>query len=297
MSLWRDSLIHERVFGSYVLFTLIRLIYYEGFFSSHVFLYFGSLVLIAGGVLIKQRHDSIWAWRARLLIYPVLMNVLFTNMRWVSPLINEGKKDAILWELDKWITGGSLSVMLEPLISPILTEFLSFCYMFFMVYLFISMLLWLLSPLPLARIFYAGLFSLYGIGYFGYTLVPAIGPYVTYASEFSSPLTGYFMTDFLSAVYPTGTNYTDIFPSLHCAITAYMLLFDMKWNRRRFWICLIPSIGLGFSTIYLRYHYFVDVLAGLAVAAVALFIAHSVRLKEERCLGKPIEFYPKGWLI
>jgi membrane-associated phospholipid phosphatase len=151
------------------------------------------------------------------------------------------------------------------------------------------MLIWLFSAAPLARIFYSGLFSLYGIGYFGYTLVPAIGPYAVYTSEFATPLTGYFMTDFLAGIYPTGTNYTDIFPSLHCAVTAYLLLFDMKWNRRRFWICLIPSLGLGFSTIYLRYHYFVDVLAGLAVAAVALCIARSARLREERRLGQPIE--------
>jgi membrane-associated phospholipid phosphatase len=227
-------------------------------------------------------------------IYPLLMNALFVNMRWVSPLINDDKKDFLLWNIDKLIIGGNLSVMLEPLISPPLTEFLSFCYMFFMVYLFISMLAWLFSSAPMARIFYAGLFSLYGIGYFGYTLVPAVGPYDVYASEFTVPLTGYFMTDFLAAVYPSGTNYTDVFPSLHCAITVYMLLFDMKWNHLRFRICLIPGLGLLFSTIYLRYHYFVDILAGLAVAAIALRLAHSVRLMEERRLGKPIEYLQKG---
>ncbi|MDR0476976.1 MAG: phosphatase PAP2 family protein [Desulfobulbaceae bacterium] len=285
---WRDSLIHERVFACYVLFTLIRLIYSAGFSSPHVLVYFGSLALMAGGVLLTRRYPSVWAWRGRLVIYPVLMNIMFVNLRWVSPLINDSKKDAILWQIDKWITGGSLSVMLEPLIAPPLTEFFSFCYMFFMVYLFLSIVVWLFSPTPIARIFYAGLFSLYGIGYFGYTLVPAVGPYAVYASEFTRPLSGYFMTNFLASIYPTGTNYTDIFPSLHCAITTYLLLFDMKWNRRRFWICLVPSVGLLFSTIYLRYHYFVDVLAGLAVAAAALFIAHAARLREERCSREKI---------
>ena len=282
--LWRDSLIHERVFGGYVFFTLIRLIR-AGFPSPHVLLYIGALALIAGGVCLTRLRASDRAWRARLAVYPVLMYILFVNMRWVSPLINSGKRDALLWAADKSITGGSLSMMMEPLISPPLTEFMSFCYMFFMVYLFISICTWLFSPVPLARIFYAGLFSLYGIGYFGYTLIPAVGPYIAYAPEFKTPLTGYFMTDFLAAAYPFGTNFTDIFPSLHCAVTLYMLIFDMKRNRRRFWICLIPSLGLMLSTIYLRYHYFVDVLAGAVLAVAALGVVSLEASREEQSTG------------
>ena len=274
-------MIHERVFGSYIIFTLIRLLNSVAFFSLHVFVYLGSLAIVVGGIVITRFHDSIWAWRVRLLIYPVLMSVLFVNLRWVSPIINEGKKDDLLWKLDELIAGGSLSVMMESIISPLLTEFLSFCYIFFLVYLYISIITWLLSSVSLSRMFYVGLFSLYGIGYFGYTLVPAVGPYINYASEFTAPLKGYYMTDFLEAAYPSFTNFSDVFPSLHCAATVYMLLFDMKWNRRRFLVCLIPSLGLVISTIYLRFHYFVDILAGLFIAAAALLITRSVRLSEE----------------
>jgi membrane-associated phospholipid phosphatase len=213
------------------------------------------------------------------------MNVLFVDMRAVSPLINDGKRDSVLWEIDRLLVGGSLSIRLQQFISPALTELLSFCYMFFMIYLFLSMLAWLFSNIKTARIFYSGLFSLYGIGYFGYTLVPAIGPYIVYADRFSVPLNGWFLTDFLTAIYPSGTNYTDIFPSLHVAVSAYLLFFDMKWRRARFWICLLPCAGIWFSTIYLRYHYFVDVMAGFALAAFALYITRLARLREESTPG------------
>ena len=273
---------HERIFGGYVLFTLVRLLLAVGVLSIHTLIYAGSLSLILAGPLVTRWSDSAWAWRIRLAIYPALMNALFVNMRWVSPLINDGKRDALLWGIDESLVGGNLSVMLEPLISPPLTELMSFCYMFFMPYLFLSMLLWLFSTPAKARIFYSGLFSLYGLGYLGYTLVPAIGPYIAYRSVFNVPLAGYFMADFLAASYSSGTNYTDIFPSLHCAVSAYLLFFDMKWHRRRFVFCLLPCAGIWFSTIYLRYHYFVDILAGFAVTAIALYIARLARLREER---------------
>jgi membrane-associated phospholipid phosphatase len=145
-----------------------------------------------------------------------------------------------------------------------------------------GVLTYLFAGEPLARVFYAGLFSLYGIGFFGYTLVPAVGPYIVYAARFSTPLKGYFMTDFLAACYAAGTNFTDIFPSLHVAASAFLLCFDMRWNRRRFWLCLIPCTGIWFSTVYLRYHYFVDVLTGFAAAAATLAIAGIARRREER---------------
>jgi hypothetical protein len=137
--LWRDSLVHERVFGAYVAFTLIRLVLAVGFLSPHTLVYGASLAVIVLGTFFTRRGGSLGAWRARLAIYPILMNVLFVNMRWVSPLINDGKKDSILWELDRLLVGGSLSVMLEPLISPLLTELMCFCYMFFMAYLAVGM--------------------------------------------------------------------------------------------------------------------------------------------------------------
>jgi membrane-associated phospholipid phosphatase len=274
-------MIHERIFAAFILFTLIRLWLAAGFSSPHAIFYAASLLLVISGAAFTRKSGSPAAWRARLLIYPVLMNALFVNMRWVSPLINGGKKDAILWKLDEMILGGNLSVMLQGAVTPALTELMSFCYMFFMVYLFLSMLMWLLQDVKTARIFYAGLFGLYGIGYFGYTLVPAIGPYIAYADQFSTPLKGWLMTDFLTYAYPSGTNYTDIFPSLHCAVSVYLLFFDMRWNRRRFMFCALPCVGIWFSTIYLRYHYFVDVAAGFALGAAGLWIAYVAAAREE----------------
>jgi membrane-associated phospholipid phosphatase len=65
----------------------------------------------------------------------------------------------------------------------------------------------------------------------------------------------------------------DVFPSVHVAASLYLLRFDWRHWRRRFWWVLAPCIVLWLSTLYLRFHYFVDLLAGAAVALVGWWIA------------------------
>ena len=69
------------------------------------------------------------------------------------------------------------------------------------------------------------------------------------------------------------SNGVDAFPSIHVAVSLYLLAFDRMYYRRRFWRLLVPCVALWISTIYLRYHYAVDVIAGFAIAAIGLRVA------------------------
>ncbi|HMJ67231.1 MAG TPA: phosphatase PAP2 family protein, partial [Candidatus Binatia bacterium] len=68
------------------------------------------------------------------------------------------------------------------------------------------------------------------------------------------------------------------FPSLHVLITCILLDHDSRHVRWRFWTMVIPALGLLISTIYLRYHYGVDVL----VAFVLFLVLRTTFLKVER---------------
>ena len=59
-----------------------------------------------------------------------------------------------------------------------------------------------------------------------------------------------------------GSSGFDVFPSLHVTITCVLLAHDWVEVRRRFWVMVGPVAGLVVSTVYLRYHYGLDVLAG-----------------------------------
>lgn len=266
---------HEVIFGAAIFIIWVRIAAGAGVLVNASLAY---LLIMAVNVIVVaccNARPTNLRWRIRLFFYPVIMTVSFVHLRQVVPLIHDGKEDVLLQQWDDWLIGENLSLTLEPLVHPVLTEALSVCYAIFFPYLLFSFIWYLWEPLPVGRRFYAGLFSLYGAGFLGYTLVPAIGPYLAMADQFTVPLDGYWITDLNAAIYPFGTNLADVFPSLHVAVSCYILLFDFKHKRWRFNVYLVPCIGLWASTIYLRYHYFVDILAGLILAAAALGIAYA----------------------
>lgn len=136
-----------------------------------------------------------------------------------------------------------------------------------------SLITYFAGDVELLKKFVIGLFSIYGIGFLGYSLVPAAGPFVAMAGQFTVPLNGWWFTGWNTAVVTRGSNGVDVFPSLHCAVSAFLLFFDRLHKPWRFRLYLVPCVGLWCSTIYLRYHYFVDVACGFVLAAFGLWLA------------------------
>jgi len=58
------------------------------------------------------------------------------------------------------------------------------------------------------------------------------------------------------------------FPSSHVALAMVTLYFSWIYLPRLRWVHLVLAVGLCLGTVYCRYHYVVDVLAGFAVAPV-----------------------------
>jgi membrane-associated phospholipid phosphatase len=113
------------------------------------------------------------------------------------------------------------------------------------------------------------------IGYAGYLLMPAVGPYVYQHSLYADPLPGWHhgAGAVLRAIDQMKGSARDAFPSLHTAMTTVVL--GMMWRdaRRLFWTYLPVAVGLYLSTMYLREHYATDVAAGFLAGAIALFVA------------------------
>jgi membrane-associated phospholipid phosphatase len=144
------------------------------------------------------------------------------------------------------------------------TEILSGAYTSYLIYLHWALIGWLIGPLEDARRFWTFLFVTYSVGFLGYLLVPAIGPGKAFPEIFVEPVVGSgqgLLSQFNSFV-AQGSSVYDVFPSLHVLITLVLLDFDRRCRPWRFYL-MIPVCGLiFFSTIYLRYHYFVDLMSG-----------------------------------
>jgi membrane-associated phospholipid phosphatase len=264
---------HELFFGLFLLVTWMRLCFKVGFLSPDALLYSALIAANVWAIWFCRSNGTDRRWRLGLLFYPLAMNAVFFTMKTAIPKIHPERMDALLQRIDQVAIGTNLSLRLQPLVHPALTEFLSFCYILFFPYLFFTTVSYFCGDVELLKKFVIGLFTIYGIGFLGYSLVPAAGPHLVMADQFTVPLTGWWITKCNDAIVAAGSNHVDVFPSLHCAISTFFLFFD-RWHRPwRFKPCLLPCVGLWFSTIYLRYHYAVDVLCGFALAVFALWLA------------------------
>jgi len=212
-------------------------------------------------------------WRARLLLYPLIGNVIYFQLAAVAAVIRPELQDQRLQLVDRWLVGGDLSLALQRWNHPWLTELLSAAYLSYVPYVAAATLLYLLDDITLAARFCLGILTAVAIGFLGYILIPAYGPYLALADQFTVPLSGGWIAQFNAEVVRMGSIRVDTFPSLHCALPAFVLAFDFLHHRTRFWVGLIPCLLLWFSTVYLRYHYLADAVAGFALAGFALFLA------------------------
>lgn len=111
-----------------------------------------------------------------------------------------------------------------------------------------------------------GLLGMYGVGFAGYFLLPAAGPLFHLSGQYrvipQTAFSGYFYDWVVRCC-----SHVDVFPSLHAAVAAYAVTWAVARNPRHLRFLLVPAIGLVFGALYFRFHYGVDVLAGLLLGA------------------------------
>jgi len=215
----------------------------------------------------RSRTDSL-NQRIRLLASYAFVVWFYCAVARITPALGTVLRDRPLLAIDEAMFGHTPAIFCERTATPRLTDIMSLCYMTYHVYLPIAVAHAVLRLNTASRRLSAYLFTGFAIGFAGYLLVPAIGPALAYPELFRDPLEGGTPARLIAKVVTAGSSRYDTFPSLHVLITCILLDHDWREVRRRFWIMVAPALGLVVSTIYLRYHYGVDV-----IVAFLLFLA------------------------
>jgi membrane-associated phospholipid phosphatase len=201
-------------------------------------------------------------------LYSTLGHAVFVAIPWSG--------DAALNAIDQWLFGGvPPALRAEAFVTVGRVEFFSFCYGFFIPYLYLSILTGLVGrPDAERQRFVTGFAVLYAISFLGYLFVPARGPIVHNAMEFAAPLAGGTFHGLVVQVIDAAGGPHGAFPSLHVGASAYACLFDLRYNRLRGFTYLPLVVLIAMATVLLRYHYVIDLLAGLLLALMAAVLSH-----------------------
>jgi membrane-associated phospholipid phosphatase len=134
------------------------------------------------------------------------------------------------------------------------------------------------------------LFSLFA-SYLLYLVLPAIGPRFTLHdfSKTSIELPGLYLAEFFRYLVNTGGGIMpgsldpsavvnrDCMPSGHTWITMVNIIMAFKYNSKYKWIFLIIGSGLIFGTVYLRYHYVIDLIASFVFVGLTIYFEPKIR--------------------
>ncbi len=109
--------------------------------------------------------------------------------------------------------------------------------------------------------------AVFYVCYAFFVLLPVIGP----ETMGVAPPPGYIFHDIMAFIYKHGELGGGSFPSSHVAVALTVTLVAARYRPRLFRYFFLPDIiFLSISTVYLRYHYVVDVFAGIATTFLVL---------------------------
>lgn len=220
--------------------------------------------------------------------------LIYTNLHDTIGFVNGHDVHFFLDALDREIFGVQPTVWAERFITPARTEAMQFLYLnFFWIAPSMSVLLLLRKRWAEFRTVTLGVIVCFFLGYLLYVVFPAAPPRLVLVYEFKRSLAGHpslFSNLSARAFELLPVDSRAAFPSLHAAVSLVVLIYAWRHLRAWFWIALPFVLGLWTSTIYLRHHYTVDVLAGWALAPVAVALAPRLDAwwnARRRALGLP----------
>jgi len=200
--------------------------------------------------------------------YPlVLVPLVFDSIGPLIPAIHPIRRDDMLIAIDRWLLGVDPTVWLSRWLSRPLSDlmFLLYCTYYF-VPLVVAISLWRKSA-DWGREFIFVITLAFYVSYVGYFLVPALGPRSTlHAGAMDDLLASPISRTIAHTLNVLENTKNDAFPSGHTMISVMCVILAYGRTRWAFWIALFCTLGVIAATIYCRYHYVIDVIAGLVLA-------------------------------
>jgi membrane-associated phospholipid phosphatase len=211
----------------------------------------------------------------RLTHFGCVIGSYFTLHR-VLPLVNPHSLDLELHALDlKWF-GIEPALYLERFVTPNTTEWFSFFYYsyFYLVVGHLVPIIFFGRNQRTAAQFGLGMTLLAVVSHTLYLYVPGYGPYRALAQEFARPLPDGVWWGIVQQTVSFGGAQKDIFPSLHTAFPAFIAMYSFQHRDstpyRYCWpVTAFVTANVIVATMFLRWHYLIDVVVGLILATGA----------------------------
>jgi PAP2 superfamily len=245
---------------------------------EHLLVLVIGLSLTRGAVL--RRGSFANALLYRLTLFSTVFSSYF-ELRIILPASTTRAVDGILFAIDQLAFHCEPALAWDRFVTPAITEWFAFFYFgyFFLLAVHVLPFMFFGRNMAILARFATAIFFTFCAAHLLYIVVPGFGPYHYFAGTFSHELTGGTFWGLVKATVADAGAQKDIFPSLHTAVPSMFTLLAFRYRRefrpfRYSW----PIVGFCTSqiiiaTMFLRWHYLIDICAGLALASIAVAFA------------------------
>jgi len=200
--------------------------------------------------------------------------------------------DWLFIAIDHWMFGVHPTQWIMQFSHPVLTEIFQSAYFSYYI-LFLLFGIELYFRFPIEKYDQGAFLIVYGfyLSYLGYFLLPAIGPRFTLHDFYATnqELPGLFMTNWMRDFVNTGESISfamsnaaelvqrDVFPSGHAQLSLVVLYLSHRYVLSNRWIITVLTILLLVGTVYLRYHYVIDLIGGFVVFLITIWSGQKIQ--------------------
>ena len=298
------------VIAFYIILSVLQVIYRDRIETWLIWTLVNLFIIVIGFVLayMESNHNNeFWNAVHYWYIVPVVL-ITFKELYFMIKPIRIFDHDQMFIAIDRWMFGTNPTHLLSQISTPVLTEILQIVYgMFYLLPILLG--LFLLRKKRYVAMDFAVFILVYGfyLSYLGYFIWPGIGPRFTLHNfdTINQDLPGLFLTNFLRELVNSGESIPagtlnpaavvqrDIFPSGHTMITLIVMYLSVRLKSRSKYFFVPIGTLLILSTVYLWYHYVIDLIGGLLFMIFTLWSGRYIFNWWRRKVGKPEFEYGK----
>lgn len=243
----------------------IRWPYFAGFYLASA----GIVFLMTSSFM--QNANTNKFWKALRLCYPMFMFIFFYEAVGPQVFMVFGRSfDSQIHSIEMAIFGVDPAFALQPYMEIWLNEVMSLAYLSYYLILPVSVLYLVVKKEweTLERLTLTVGLTFY-FCYLIFIFFPIAGPRFYLNNIYYLPLWGPYFTDIATWVVHRGGLFGGAMPSSHCAVAlVVVLVLGKRFNGARYVLTFFLLMVCA-GTIYGRYHYVSDVVAGIFVGSIA----------------------------
>ncbi len=229
------------------------------------------LVAIIGLICFAEKHKSSFIFLLRQTYALILSGYFYSETVFYNKLIFNNI-DPLLEKIEYYVFGMQVSVQFSEIITnKLFSELMYLSYFsFYLLIASFTLLLFFKSKNTFAKAVFQLSASLY-IFYIIFAVFPSAGPQFYFLFPENSLPDAYLFDNIMHFIQKVAEQPTAAFPSSHVGVSVIILILSRK-ILPKFYIFILPIVFLlTLSTVYIKAHYAIDVIAAILIAPIVLY--------------------------